>query len=76
MVSVRKHLDSDVIRIPEAAALVGKDVRITVEEIVESPAAGGEGKLLKALDELAEAIRTGESQYDLDAVEELRRRSR
>lgn len=38
-VRVRRHLDSDTVRIPELRALIGRDVEIVVEE-VEQPAEG------------------------------------
>lgn len=81
-----RHLESDTIQIPEAAELVGKDVRITVETVEESVSSSegitnGRGepydgkKAVEALDELARAIREGEVGYDFDAYEDLRRRS-
>ncbi len=66
MVSIRKHLDSDTIHLPEAASLVGKDVRIIV---VEDPAPR-EPRDLSPLDRLA-----GKIDLDSDAIEDLRRRS-
>ncbi len=66
MVSVRKHLESDTIHLPEAADLVGKDVRIIV---VEEPVQRAP-RDLSALDRLA-----GKIDLDFDAIEDLRRRS-
>ena len=65
-VSIHTHLHSDTIHIPEAAALVGKDVRIIV---VEEPAARPR-RNLSALDHLA-----GKIDLDFEAIDDLRRRS-
>jgi hypothetical protein len=65
-VSIHTHLHSDTIHLPEAAALVGKDVRIiVVEEPLNRPRHD-----LSALDRLA-----GKIDLDFDAIEDLRRRS-
>jgi hypothetical protein len=65
-VSVRTHLHSSTITLPEAEALVGKDVRITVvEELTHPPI-----RDLSLLDQLA-----GKIDLDFDAVADLRRRS-
>ncbi|MCC7351719.1 MAG: hypothetical protein IT446_14255 [Phycisphaerales bacterium] len=65
-VSIRKHLRSDTIHLPEAAALVGKHVRIIViEEPTPLPR-----RDLSALDRLA-----GKIDLDYEAIEDLRRRS-
>jgi hypothetical protein len=65
-VSVHTHLDSETIHVPEAAGLVGKDVRIIiVEEPAEQPP-----RDLSALDRLV-----GKTDLDHEAIEELRRRS-
>jgi hypothetical protein len=64
-VSVHTHLRSETIHLPEAAPLVGKDVRIIV---VEEPA--NWRRDLSALDRLA-----GKIDLDYDAIEDLRRRS-
>ena len=61
-IRITRHLDSDTIRIPELAPLVGKDVEITVRE--EGPAMS-EG-LRKFLDS------AGKGLVDPKAVEELR----
>lgn len=66
MVSIHKHLNSETIHLPEAASLVGKDVRIIV---VEEPAPR-EPRDLSALDRLA-----GKIDLDYEAIEDLRRRS-
>jgi hypothetical protein len=65
-ISVHTHLHSETIHLPEAAGLVGKDVRIIV---VEEPA-NHPPRDLSALDRLA-----GKIDLDYDAIEELRRRS-
>ncbi len=65
-VSIHTHLRSETIHLPEAAALVGKDVRIIV---VEEPA-NRPPRDLSALDRLA-----GKIDLDYDAIEDLRRRS-
>jgi hypothetical protein len=65
-VSVRTHLRSDTIHLPEAAPLVGKDVRIIVVE-EPTPLAPRD---LSALDRLA-----GRIDLDYKAIEDLRQRS-
>jgi hypothetical protein len=65
-VSIRTHRHSETIHLPEAAALVGKDVRIIV---VEEPAPRPP-RDLSALDRLA-----GKIDLDYEAIEDLRRRS-
>jgi hypothetical protein len=73
-VSFRAHLDSDLIRIPGGAALVGKDVRVTIEEEADGAEAGGGSggavRDLGALDRIA-----GKIDLDEAAIDELRRRS-
>ncbi len=65
-ISIHRHLSSDTIHLPEAAALVGKDVRIiVVEEPTKRPSPD-----LSALDRLA-----GKIDLDYEAIESLRRRS-
>jgi hypothetical protein len=66
MVSIHTHLHSETIHLPEAAPLVGKDVRIIVveEPVLRSP------RDLSALDRLA-----GKIHLDYEAIEDLRRRS-
>ena len=66
MVSIHTHLHSETIHLPEAASLVGKDVRIIV---VEEPLARAP-RDLSALDRLA-----GKIDLDYDAIEDLRWRS-
>ena len=65
MVSIRKHLSSETIHLPEAAALVGKDVHII---IVEEPSPR-QPRDLSELDRLA-----GKIDLDYEAIEDLRRR--
>lgn len=65
-ISIHTHLNSDTIHLPEAAPLVGKDVRIIV---VEEPA-NRSPRDLSALDRLA-----GKIDLDYDAIEDLRERS-
>jgi hypothetical protein len=65
-VSIRTHLRSSTVELPEAEALIGKDVRIT---IVEEPA-NAPARELASLDRLA-----GKIDLDFDAVDDLRRRS-
>jgi hypothetical protein len=62
-ISVHTHLRSDTIHLPEAAALVGKDVRIIVieEPINRAP------RDLSALDRLA-----GKVDLDFAAIDDLR----
>jgi hypothetical protein len=65
-VSIRRHLDSETVHLPEAAGLVGKHVRIIV---MEEPA----DRLppdLALLERLA-----GKIDLDYEAIDELRRRS-
>ena len=65
-VSIHTHLTSETIHLPEAAGMVGKDVRIIViEEPLNRPP-----RDLSALDRLA-----GKIDLDYDAIEDLRRRS-
>lgn len=66
MVSIHTHLHSETVHLPEAASMVGKDVRIIV---VEEPLARAP-RDLSALDLLA-----GKIDLDYDAIEDLRRRS-
>ena len=65
-VSVHRQLQSETIYLPEAAALVGKDVRIIVieEPVPRAP------RDLSALERVA-----GKLDLDFDAIDELRRRS-
>jgi virulence-associated protein VagC len=65
-ISFHTNLRSDTVRLPDAAGLVGKDVRIIV---VEEPA-NRPPKDLSALDKLA-----GKIDLDYDAIENLRRRT-
>ena len=65
-VSFHTHLRSETVHLPQAAALVGKDVRII---IVEEPTNRGP-RDLSALDRLA-----GKIDLDYDAIDDLRRRS-
>ena len=65
-VSIHTHLRSETIHLPEAAALVGKEVRIIV---VEEPSPRPP-RDLSALDRLA-----GKIDLDYEAIEDLRRRS-
>jgi hypothetical protein len=65
-VSVRTHLHSETVHLPQAAALVGKNVRIIVVEEPELRAP----RDLTALDHLA-----GRIDLDFEAIEDLRRRS-
>ena len=64
-ITVRRHLDSDTLRIPELEPLVGKDVEITItEQVVRCPA------------NLLEALATFDHMpVDPEAIEELRRTS-
>jgi hypothetical protein len=65
-VSIHTHLRSETVHLPEAAALVGKDVCIiVVEESTPRPP-----RDLSALDRLA-----GKIDLDYDAIDDLRRRS-
>lgn len=65
-ISVHTHLRSATIHLPEAAALVGKEVRIIVVEEPQSRPP----RDLSALDRLA-----GKIDLDYHAIENLRRRS-
>jgi hypothetical protein len=65
-ISIHKHLSSETIHLPEAAGMVGKDVRIIV---IEEPLSGTP-RDFSALDRLA-----GKIDLDYDAIEDLRRRS-
>ena len=65
-ISIHTHLTSDTIHLPEAAGLVGKDVRIIV---VEEP------KNTVPRDMSAWDCLAGKIDLDYDAIEELRRRS-
>ena len=65
-ISIHTHLRSETIHLPEAAGLVGKDVRIIVVE----EAANRPPRDLSALDRLA-----GKIDLDYEAIDELRRRS-
>jgi hypothetical protein len=67
-ISVRKHLDSATIHLPEAAPLVGKDVTIIVVE-ASSVSPSGSRRDMSALDRIA-----GKIELDYDAIEDLRRR--
>jgi hypothetical protein len=65
-ISIHTHLCSETIHLPEAAGLVGKDVRIiVVEEPADRPP-----RDMSALDRLA-----GKIDLDYDAIDDLRRRS-
>ncbi len=65
-VSVHRHLESSILEVPEAAGLIGKEVRVI---IVEEPAGERETDL-SALDRLA-----GNIKMDFDVLDDLRRRS-
>jgi hypothetical protein len=62
-ISIRTHLRSETIHLPEAAGLVGKDVRIIVVE----EAANRAPRDLSALDRLA-----GKIDLDYEAIDKLR----
>jgi hypothetical protein len=64
-VSVRKHLDSDTLHLPEAQGLIGKDVHIILIE--ESTDRHGPPNL-SALERLA-----GKLDLDYQAIEDLRK---
>jgi hypothetical protein len=65
-VSVHTHLRSETIHLPEAAPLIGKDVRIiVVEEPQERPKR--DFSVLRSL--------AGQLDLDYEAIEELRKRS-
>jgi hypothetical protein len=66
-VSVRKHLDSNMVHLPEAQGLVGKDVHII---LIEEPAGGSGLRDLSALDRVA-----GKVELDFQAIEDLRKLS-
>jgi hypothetical protein len=64
-ITIRKHLDSDTLHIPELEPLLGKDVEITItEQAGRSPA-----NLLEALESF------DHMPVDPEAIEELRRTS-
>lgn len=63
-VSVRRHVESETVHIPELIAMIGKDVRIIVVE--ESQTALGKPDL-SALDRIA-----GKIDLDFGAIEDLR----
>lgn len=65
-VSIRTHLHSDTIHLPELAEFVGKDVHIIVTEEPANSAL----RDFTALDRLA-----GRIDLDFDAIDDLRRRS-
>lgn len=65
-VSVHRYLESATLQLPEAASLIGKDVRVI---IVEEPPVGQRVDL-SALDRLA-----GKIDMDFDAIDDLRQRS-
>jgi hypothetical protein len=65
-ISIRRHLDSPTLILPELEPMIGRDVRIIV---VEEPAPS-EGARLMPLHRLAGAI-----DLDFQAVEDLRTRS-
>jgi len=66
-ISIRRHLDSQTLILPELEPMIGRDVRIIV---IEEPAAGAENTQLAALHRLA-----GKIDLDFEAVEDLRARS-
>jgi hypothetical protein len=66
-ISVRRHLDSQTIVLPEIAPLIGRDVCIIV---VEESAVEARKTDLAALDRLA-----GNIDLDYQAIEQLRARS-
>ena len=51
-IRVRTHLDSDTVRIPELAGMVGKDVEITVAEAVHARVVRPATKPVKDIREL------------------------
>ena len=65
-ISIHKHLTSDTIHLPEAAGLVGKDVRIIVREESKNMVP----RDLSVWDRLA-----GKIDLDFDAIEKLRRQN-
>jgi hypothetical protein len=65
-ISFHTRLHSETVHLPEAAAMVGKEVRIIV---VEEPSSQLP-RDVSALDQLAGTI-----DFDFEAIEELRRRS-
>lgn len=65
-ISIHTHLHSETVHLPEAAELVGKNVRIIVIEEPEKQLP----RNLSALDKLA-----GRIDLDFDAVQQLRARS-
>ena len=65
-VSVHRHLESATLELPEAAGLIGKDVRVI---IVEEPSVA-QPLDLSALDRLA-----GKIDFGFDAIDDLRQRS-
>jgi hypothetical protein len=64
-VSIRKHLDSDTIHLPEAQGLIGKDVRII---LIEEPDGQSKCPDFSALDRVA-----GNIDLDYQAIEDLRK---
>jgi hypothetical protein len=63
-VSVRRHLESETVHIPELAAMIGKDVQIIVVERSQESAGSPD---LSALDKIA-----GKIDLDFQAIEDLR----
>ena len=66
-ISIRRHLDSQTLVLPELEPMIGLDVRIIV---VEEPASDADSAKLAALDRLAGTI-----DLDFQAIDDLRERS-
>lgn len=66
-VSVRRHVESETVHIPELAGMIGKNVQIIVVEESESSLSPID---LSALDRVA-----GRIDLDFQAIEDLRARS-
>jgi hypothetical protein len=66
-ISIRRHLDSQTLVLPELEPMIGRDVRIIV---IEEPTPEVEKARLAALERLA-----GKIDLDFDAIEDLRARS-
>ena len=66
-ISIRRHIDSQTLVLPELESMIGRDVCIIV---VEDSAADGRKPDLAALDRLA-----GKIDLDYQAIEDLRARS-
>jgi hypothetical protein len=66
-ISIRRHLDSETLVLPELQPMIGRDVRIIV---IEESAPGAKKTELGALDRLAGTI-----DLDFQAIEDLRAQS-